>query len=62
MFSNFLEDDYFNSITESKQSMVAKTDILEGEKEFTLRVDLPGFKKEAIEIDVDSDNLVQISG
>ena len=42
--------------------MMAKTDIKETDKDFHIEVDLPGFKKEQIQVEVGQDNMVHISG
>ena len=48
---DFFRDDFFNH--RDKMSLqLMKTDIQETEKEYLLEVDLPGYKKEDIKIDV----------
>ncbi len=62
MFSTFLDDDYLADAAAQRQSMVAKTDIHETEKDFVITVDLPGFQKDQLSIEVTSDNMVHLSG
>lgn len=62
VFGNFLDSAFFNDAADSQMSMAAKTDIHETEKDFVVAVDLPGFKKTDLTIEVTSENLVHISG
>lgn len=51
LWEDFFDDPFFNSHNESK---VMKTDIKEKEKSFVLEMDLPGFSKEDIKIEVEN--------
>ena len=62
IFGNYLDSSFFNDAAENKLSLAAKTDIHETEKDFVITMDLPGFKKTDIAIEVTADNLVHISG
>ena len=48
---DFFRDDFFRG-KDKMNFQLMKTDIREGEKEYLLEVDLPGYKKEDIKIDV----------
>lgn len=48
---DFFRDDFFNH-RDKMNLQLMKTDIQETEKEYLLEVDLPGYKKEDIKIDV----------
>ena len=62
VFTNFFDDEFAAQASKSRQSMLANTDIHETEKAFVMTVDLPGFKKEDLDIEVTSENLVTVSG
>ena len=54
LFDDFFDDDFFprHEFFSKKERNLMKTDIQETEKEYLLEVDLPGYKKEDIKIDV----------
>lgn len=49
LFDDFFRDDFFNG---KEKNGLMKTDIREGENSFIVDVDLPGYNKEDIKIDV----------
>ena len=49
IFGGFFDDSFFN---ESKNRELMKTDIKEGEKEYTLEIEMPGIKKENVKIEL----------
>ena len=49
LFDDFFRDDFFNG---KEKNSLMKTDIREGENSFIVDVDLPGYNKEDIKIDV----------
>lgn len=55
------DDDYQDMPTQQPQTLMAKTNIIETEKNFQLEMDLPGFKKDQIDIEI-TNNTVHVSG
>ena len=54
LFDDFFEDPFFHREERHTHPMpMMKTDIRENEKNYVIDVDLPGFKKEDIKIDVE---------
>ena len=53
--------DDFSPVKDSKPAFVPQVDIAEGEKDFTIRLNVPGIKKEDIKIELE-DNKLTISG
>ena len=51
---NFLDDPFFY---EGETNKLMSTDITENDKQYELHMELPGFKKENIEIELDNGNL-----
>ncbi len=49
IFGGFFDDSFFN---ESKNRELMKTDIKEGENEYTLEIEMPGIKKENVKIEL----------
>ena len=49
IFGGFFDDSFFN---ESRQKEIMKTDIKEGENEYTLEIEMPGIKKENVKIEL----------
>ena len=49
LFGGFFDDPFFN---ESRHKEIMKTDIKEGEKEYTLEIEMPGIKKENVKIEL----------
>ena len=49
IFGGFFDDSFFN---ESRNKELMKTDIKEGENEYTLEIEMPGIKKENIKIEL----------
>ena len=49
IFGGFFDDSFFN---ESKNKELMKTDIKEGENEYTLEIEMPGIKKENVKIEL----------
>ena len=49
IFGGFFDDSFFN---ESKNREIMKTDIKEGENEYTLEIEMPGIKKENVKIEL----------
>ena len=49
IIGSFFEDPFFN---ESSHKEIMKTDIKEGEKEYTLEIEMPGIKKENVKIEL----------
>ena len=57
IFGGFFDDSFFN---ESRQKEIMKTDIKEGENEYTLEIEMPGIKKENVKIEL-SNGYITIS-
>lgn len=55
IFENFFNDRFFPSLYRNSSHM--KVDIKENEKEFIVEAELPGIKKEEVNIEVDDDKL-----
>ena len=49
LFGGFFDDSFFN---ESRNKELMKTDIKEGENEYTLEIEMPGIKKENVKIEL----------
>ena len=49
IFGGFFDDSFFN---ESRNKELMKTDIKEGENEYTLEIEMPGIKKENVKIEL----------
>ena len=49
IFGGFFDDSFFN---ESRRKEIMKTDIKEGENEYTLEIEMPGIKKENVKIEL----------
>ena len=49
IFGGFFDDPFFN---ESRHKEIMKTDIKEGENEYTLEIEMPGIKKENVKIEL----------
>ena len=49
IFGGFFDDPFFN---EPRHKEVMKTDIKEGENEYTLEIEMPGIKKENVKIEL----------
>ena len=49
IFGGFFDDPFFS---ESRHNEIMKTDIKEGEKEYTLEIEMPGIKKENVKIEL----------
>lgn len=55
------DDDYQDMPSQQSQTMMAKTNIRETENNFQLEMDLPGFQKDQIDIEI-TNNTVHVSG
>ena len=62
MFQDYFDNEFYNCRRDSQQCQLAKTDIIETEKEFQITMDLPGFGKENFNIEVTNENVITISG
>ena len=49
IFGGFFDDSFFN---ETRNKELMKTDIKEGENEYTLEIEMPGIKKENVKIEL----------
>ena len=49
IFGGFFDDPFFN---EPRHKEIMKTDIKEGENEYTLEIEMPGIKKENVKIEL----------
>lgn len=49
IFGGFFDDPFFN---EPRHNEIMKTDIKEGENEYTLEIEMPGIKKENVKIEL----------
>lgn len=55
------DDDYQDMPAQQQQGVTPRTNIRETEKSFLLEMDLPGFKKEQIDIEI-TNNTISVSG
>lgn len=55
IFDNFFNDRFFPALYQNSSLM--KVDIRENEKEFTIEAELPGIKKEEVNIQIDDERL-----
>ncbi|QAA33382.1 heat shock protein Hsp18 [Clostridium manihotivorum] len=55
-FKNFFDDDFFTEMTNINGSF--KVDLKETDENYLVEADLPGIKKDAIDIDYSSNNLI----
>jgi HSP20 family protein len=56
LFDDFFNDDFFNMVPVHFNTF--KTDIRETDKEYIIESELPGFKKEDIQLGIDNDYLI----
>ncbi|NLN97423.1 MAG: Hsp20/alpha crystallin family protein [Eubacteriaceae bacterium] len=61
VFDNFFSEPFFTKASETKVPMVMKTDIKEAEDHYLIDVDMPGYNKDDIKIEL-SDGYLKISG
>ena len=54
IFDDFFDDPFFKEERHPQHMPMMKTDIRENDKSYVIDVDLPGFKKENIKVDVDN--------
>lgn len=54
LFDDFFDDPFFKEERHPQHMPMMKTDIRENDKSYVIDVDLPGFKKENIKVDVDN--------
>ena len=62
IFQNLFEEDYGRNLAQFRESQLARADIAESEEAYHIRIDVPGYDKDKIEIEVGKDNTIHISG
>lgn len=62
IFRNLMENDKFASAAPVVTNWAPSTDVAENENELKLSLDLPGFKKDDLKIDLPGNNTLKISG
>jgi HSP20 family protein len=62
IFRNLMEDENFEPQAPVVSTWAPSTDVAENENEIRLSLDLPGFKKEDLKIDLPGNNTLTISG
>ena len=60
-WGHFLDEFFGNSVENHRSSWIPSVDIHEDKKDFTLSMDLPGFSKKEVSLNVD-DNVLTIAG
>ena len=62
VFQRLFDADYEQGMRQYQQASLARTDLIENETEYRIRVDVPGFEKNQLDIDVTNDNTISVSG